>query len=108
MHTIGHSEFDPAIKGRPAWNAGRKLDTRRPLKPQQVWAIRFWLDHQGRLRDRVMLDLAIDSKLRGCDVAKMRTGDIVLGGRVRTCATVVQQKSRPPPPSWRCRGESGP
>ena len=94
--------------GRPAWNAGRKLDTRRPLKPQQVWAIRFWLDHQGRLRDRVMLDLAIDSKLRGCDVAKMRTGDIVLGGRVRTCATVVQQKSRPPPPSWRCRGESGP
>ncbi len=93
---MGHSEFDPASKGRPAWNAGRKLGTKRPLKPQQVWAIRFWLDHKGRLRDRAMFDLAIDSKLRGCDVVKMKIGDVVLGGRVRTRATVVQQKTGKP------------
>ncbi len=93
---MGHSEFDPAGKGRPAWNAGRKLGTKRPLKPQQVWAIRFWLDHQCRLRDRAMFDLAIDSKLRGCDVVKMKIGDVVLGGRVRTRATVVQQKTGKP------------
>ena len=93
---MGHSEFDPASKGRQAWNAGRKLGTKRPLKPQQVWAIRFWLDHQGRLRDRAMFDLAIDSKLRGCDVVKMKIGDVVLGGRVRARATVVQQKTGKP------------
>ena len=93
---MGHSEFDPAIIGRPAWNAGRKLGTKRPLKPQQVWAIRFWLDHRGRLRDRAMVDLAIDSKLRGCDVLKMKSGDVGLGGRVRTRATVVQQKTGRP------------
>ena len=93
---MGHSQFDPAIEGRPAWNAGRKLGTKRPLKPQQVWAIRFWLDHQSRLRDHAMFDLAIDSKLRGCDVVKMKIGDVVLGGRVRTRATVVQQKTGKP------------
>ena len=91
-----HSEFDPGSKGRQAWNAGRKLGTKRPLKPQQVWAIRFWLDHQGRLRDRAMFDLAIDSKLRGCDVVTMKIGDVVLGGRVRNRATVVQRKTGRP------------
>ena len=41
-----------ASRERRAWNAGRKLGTKRPLKPQQVWAIRFWLDGQRHLRDR--------------------------------------------------------
>ncbi len=69
---------------------------RSALKPQQVWAIRFWLDHQQRLRDRAMFDLAIDSKLRGCDVVKVRIGDVVLGGRVRSRAIVAQQKTGRP------------
>ena len=60
------------------WNAGRKLGAKRALKPQQVWAIRFWLDREGRLRDRAMFDLAIDSKLRGCDVVKIKIGDLVV------------------------------
>jgi hypothetical protein len=42
-----------------------------PLKPQQVWAIWFWLHQDGRVPDRAVFDLAIDSKLRGCDVVKM-------------------------------------
>jgi hypothetical protein len=50
------------------------------LKPQQVWAIRFWLDREPRLRDRAMFDLAIDSKLRRCDVVKVKIGDLVSGG----------------------------
>jgi hypothetical protein len=62
---MGYSEFDPAAENRRAWNAGRKVGAKRPLKPQQVWAIRFWLDRERRLRDRAMFDLAIDSKLRG-------------------------------------------
>ena len=61
---MGHSEFDPATRERRPWNAGRMA--KRALKLQQVWAIRFWLDPERRLRDRARFDLAIDSKLRGC------------------------------------------
>jgi integrase len=94
--TMGHSEYDPAARERRAWNAGRIVGAKRALKPQQVWAIRFWLDHERRLRDRALFDLAIDSKLRGCDVVKVRIGDIVSGGRIRTRAIVVQQKTGRP------------
>ncbi len=92
---MGHSQYDPGVKGRRPWNAGRKLGAKRALKPQEVWAIRFRLDRDGRVRDRAMFDLAIDSKLRGCDVVK-RTGDIVSGGRVRSRAIVVQWKTGRP------------
>ncbi len=46
---MGHSEYDPAMQDRRPWNAGRKLGAKRALKPQQVWAIRFWLDREQRL-----------------------------------------------------------
>jgi site-specific recombinase XerC len=93
---MGHSEFDPAAQERRPWNAGRMVGAKRALKPQQVWAIRFWLDSERRLRDRAMFDLAIDSKLRGCDIVRMRIGDLVSGGRVRTRAAVIQQKTGRP------------
>lgn len=93
---MGHSEYDPAIKDQRAWNAGRKIGAKRALKPQQVWAIRFWLDHERRMRDRAMFDLAIDSKLRGCDIVKIKIGDLVWGGQVRSRAIVVQQKTGRP------------
>jgi integrase len=93
---MGHSEFDPVVRERHPWNAGRMVGAKRALKPQQVWAIRFWLSREGRLRDRALFDLAIDSKLRGCDVVKIRIGDLVSGGRVRARATVGQQKTGRP------------
>ena len=93
---VGHSVYDPSFKDRRPWNAGRKPGAKRPLKLQQVWAIRFWLDGERRLRDRALLDLAIDSKLRGCDVVKVKIGDLVSGGRVRSRAIVVQQKTGRP------------
>src|SRR6195952_5694152 len=93
---MGLSEHDPAFKSRRPWNAGRKLGAKRALKPQQVWAIRFWLDGEQRVRDRAMFDLAIDSKLRGCDIVKLRIGDLVSGGRVRSRATIVQRKTGRP------------
>lgn len=93
---MGHSEYDPAAKERRPWNPGRTVGAKRALKPQQVWAIRFWLDRERRLRDRALFDLAIDSKLRGCDVVKVRVGDLLSGGQVRTRATVVQQKTGRP------------
>jgi integrase len=70
-----------------------KLGAKRALKAKQVWAIRFWLDRERRLRDRAMFDLAIDSKLRGCDIVKIKISDLVSGGRVRSQAIVVQQKT---------------
>jgi site-specific recombinase XerC len=93
---MGHSEYDPVIGEHRVWNAGRKIGAKRALKPQQVWAIRFWLDRERRLRDRALFDLAIDSKLRGCDVVKVRIRDLVSGGRVRSRAIVVQQKTSRP------------
>lgn len=93
---MGHSIHDRGQDHRPAWNAGHKLGAKRPLKPKQVWAIRFWLERERRLRDRALFDLAIDSKLRGCDLVKVRIGDLVSGGRVRARAVVIQQKTGRP------------
>lgn len=58
--------------------------------------IRFHLDREGRLRDKALFDLAIDSKLRGCDLVKIKIGDVVAGGDVRNRATVIQQKTNRP------------
>jgi len=93
---MGHSEHDPGAKARRPWNAGRLVGAKRALKAQQVWAVRFWLKREGRLRDSAMFDLAIDSKLRGCDVVKVKIGDLVSGGRIRSRAVVVQQKTGRP------------
>lgn len=93
---MGHSEYDPGGKDKRPWNAGRLVGAKRGLKLQQVWAIRFWLNCERRLRDRAMFDLAIDSKLRGCDIVKMKIGDLVSGGRVRSRAIVIQQKTGRP------------
>jgi hypothetical protein len=57
---MGHSEYDPAFRERPVWNAGRKVRSKRALKPKQIWEIRFWLDRERRLRGRALFDLAID------------------------------------------------
>ena len=92
---MGHSSFDPVETG-PAWTAGRKLGSKRALKPKEIWAIRFMLDQASKLRDRALFDLAIDSKLRGCDLVKVKIGDLVAGGRVRNRALVIQQKTKRP------------
>lgn len=81
---------------RPAWNAGKKIGAKRPLTHKQIWAIRFFLDRERRIRDRALFDLAIDSKLRGCDLVKIRIRDIVAGPETRTRAIVVQQKTGRP------------
>ena len=99
---MGRSEFDYSSP-RPAWNAGRKVGTKRPLKPRQIWASRFHLDREHRLRDRALFDLAVDSKLRGCDLVKIKIGDLVTGGELRTRAIVVQQKTGRPSMIFGCR-----
>lgn len=93
---MGYSQYDPAMQARAPWNAGKTVGTKRPLTQKQIWAIRFFLDREGRLRDRALFDLAIDSKLRGCDLVKIKIGDLVAGDDVRTRAMVIQQKTGRP------------
>lgn len=93
---MGRSAFDPAGQHRAPWNAGRTVGSKRALKQKEVWAVRFWLDQEQRLRDRALFDLAIDSKLRGCDLVRVRIGDLVSGGQVRHRALVVQRKTGRP------------
>ena len=93
---MGVSDLDPGAHGRRPWNAGNVVGAKRPLKPRDVWAIRFYLDEHRRLRDRALFDLAIDSKLRGCDIVKMKIGDIVTARSIRNRATVIQKKTGRP------------
>jgi hypothetical protein len=53
------------MQSRPAWNAGKMLGTKQSLTQKQSWAVRVFLDRKGRLRDRALFDLVLDSKLRG-------------------------------------------
>lgn len=100
---MGHSDLDPAVHDRLPWNAGINVGPKRPLKPRDIWAIRFYLDEHKRLRDRALFDLAIDSKLRGCDVIKISIGDLTSAGSFRDRATVIQQR-----PTDRCNSRSCP
>lgn len=93
---MGTSQYDPGAADLRPWNAGRKVGAKRAFKPKQVWAVRFFLDQHRRMRDRALFDLAVDSKLRGCDVVSVRIGDLVLGGQVRSRAIVVQRKTGRP------------
>lgn len=58
--------------------------------------MRFHLDREGRLRDKALFDLAIDSRLRGCDSVEIKIGDVVAGADTRNRATVIQQKTNRP------------
>ena len=91
---MGHSNFDPV--GGPAWNVGRKLGAKPPLKPKEIWAVRFMLDQDRKVRDRALFDLATDGKLRGCDLVKIKISELVSGGRIRNRATGIQQKTNRP------------
>lgn len=67
-----------------------------PLRPMHVWAIRVRLQIERRLRDLALFDIAIDSKLRGCDVVSLRLPDILAAGTLRRRAIVIQQKTGRP------------
>lgn len=80
------------------WNTGRIVGAKPPLKPKHVWAIRQQLRAAGRVRDLALFDCGIDSKLRGCDLVRLRVSDIAPGGALRQRATVIQQKTGRPVP----------
>jgi integrase len=81
---------------RAPWNKGRLIGQKRPLKPKEVWAIRVRLQLEERRRDLALFNLALDSKLRGCDLVRLQVNDVSVGGRVRDRATVIQRKTGRP------------
>jgi integrase len=85
----------PLVQHEP-WNKGRLIGQKLPLKPKDVWSIRVRLQILGSKRDLALFNLAIDSKLRGCDLVAMKVRDVCIGGRVRERTTIVQRKTSRP------------
>jgi len=81
---------------REPWNKGKLIGQKPPLKPKDIWAIRIQLQNGGRARDLAMFNLAIDSKLRGCDLVNLRVRDITHGNQILARAMVVQRKTQRP------------
>jgi len=86
----------PLPKKRTPWNKGKLIGARPPLRPKHVWSIRTRLLLEGRIRDLALFNLAIDSKLRGCDVVAVRVEDIAPNGYTMDRATVRQKKTGRP------------
>ena len=78
------------------WNKGKLGGQKPPLKLQEIWAIRIRLQIDKRHRDLALFNLAIDSKLRACDLLKLRVSDVSNGGRVGSRAMIMQLKTQRP------------
>ena len=78
------------------WNKGKLVGQKPPLKPQDIWAIRFHLQTEHQIRDLAMFNLAIDSKLRGCDLVSLRVRDVMHADQILPRAMVVQRKTQRP------------
>ena len=85
-----------AATSRTPWNKGKLIGAKPPIRPKHVWAIRTRLMIEGRSRDLAMFNLAIDSKLRGCDVVALKVEDVAPNGYAIDRATIRQRKTERP------------
>jgi len=83
-------------RSREPWNKGKLVGQKSPLKLKDIWAIRIRLQLNNKLRDLALFNLAIDSKLRACDLTKLKVTDIAHSGRVGNRAMIMQQKTKTP------------
>ena len=81
---------------REPWNKGKLVGQKAPLRLKDIWAIRIRLQLGQRVRELAMFNLAVDSKLRSCDLVKLRVRDITHGVRVAARAIIMQQKTQRP------------
>lgn len=89
QHVAGLAEHLP-------WNKNRLVGQKRPLKSRDVWALRTRLELSGNKRDLALFNLAIDSKLRACDLVSLKVGDIQTADRIRERTSIVQRKTGRP------------
>ncbi len=78
------------------WNKGKLVGQKPPLKLKEIWAIRIRLQLANRAWELALFNLAIDSKLRGCDLVRLRVCDVAQGNRVASRAIIMQQKTHRP------------
>ena len=78
------------------WNKEKLVGQKAPLKPPEVWAIRVRLQLAEKKRDLALFNLAVDSKLRGCDLLRLRVSDLRMGGEIRCRAKIIQSKTANP------------
>ena len=83
-----------ATAHRAPWNKGKLVGQKAPFKLREIWAIRVRLQLHGRIRDLALFDLAIDRKLRACDLVRPRVRAVSHGKRVGARAIVMQQKTQ--------------
>ena len=91
-----HENTNAVTLRREPWNKGKLTGQKPPLRPKHVWSIRTKLQVGGRIRDLAMFNLALDSKLRGCDVVALKVEDIAPNGYAVERATVRQKKTGQP------------
>ena len=78
------------------WNKGKLIGQKPPLSLQEIWSIRLRLQTIGKVRDLALFNLAIDSKLRACNLLSLRVSDVASAGQVQSRATVRQRKTKRP------------
>lgn len=93
---INHAPPELKSAPRPPWNKGKLIGAKPPLRPSHVWSIRTKLQMAGRKRDLALFNLAIDGKLRGCDVVAIRVDDVAPSGYAMDRATIRQSKTGRP------------
>ena len=93
---MSDSQNCASFNKRTPWNKGKLIGARPPLRPKHVWSIRTRLLLEGRIRDLALFNLAIDSKLRGCDVVAVKVEDVAPNGYTIDRATVRQKKTGRP------------
>ena len=89
-------DITDSIELSTPWNKGKLVGQKAPLKPPEVWAIRVRLQLAGKKRDLALFNLAVDSKLRGCDLLSIRVSDLRMGGEIRSRAKIIQSKTGNP------------
>ena len=78
------------------WNKGKLIGQKPPLKLKEIWSIRIRLELANNVRDLALFNLALDSKLRSCDLLKLHVRDIAHGNHICNRAMVLQQKTQQP------------
>ena len=90
-------EHDPNSRSqRTPWNKGKMIGQKPPLKLKEIWVIRIRLQLAKKIRELAMFNLAIDSKLRGCDLVSLKVRDVTHGSQVAPRASVMQHKTQRP------------
>ena len=91
MHLLSYSP-----RQRTPWNKGKLVGQKPPLRLKEIWAIRIRLQIANRVRDLALFNLAIDSKLRSCDLLQLKVRDVSHGNTISNRAMILQQKTHQP------------